>query len=136
MVLIQRDQEATEGTDASTYTFADDQTYAIIRDVENKIVVGIDHHQNKHQHPKTMSAEIGTWTKKKGTLFKKGRGLDWHRRNTAETIKAWALEQIPLTGRVTLKKKPLSDGYIYDASVQPDEGLAIVTYHCNPLQNE
>lgn len=120
-----------------TYSFGDN-TQVLIRDTTNNLVVGLDPHQNKHQHPKTMIAQLGTWTKKKGSTFARGKGLAWHTTNTAVTMQNWAITHLPLQPNqtITLAKRPMTDGYIYDAALFLDQGIAVVAYHCNPTESE
>jgi hypothetical protein len=102
-----------------------------------EVQVHLEAHQNKHQHHKSMIPQLGTWTKKKGTTFKAGRGLDWHRNNTAVTMRNWALGLGLTDGQSrTAVKEPMADGYIYDAKAMRAGGVLNVTYHCNPPQNE
>ena len=104
---------------------------------QEEIRVYLDSHQNKHQHPESMIAELGIWTKKKGTLFASGKGLAWHQKNTAETIKNWAMQQQYVDKQKHIPKKTaMDDGYIYDASAFKEGNVIYVTYHCNPEANE
>jgi hypothetical protein len=121
----------------NSYSFGD-KTQVLIRDTTNNLVVGLDPHQNKHQHPKTMIAQLGIWKSKKGSTFARGKGLAWHTANTAITMQNWAIGQLPLQPNqtITLAKRPMTDGYIYDASIQLDQGIAVVAYHCNPTESE
>ena len=89
-----------------------------------QVDVYLEHHQNKHQHKNSMIAEIGTWKAKKGSLFASGKGLQWHRTNTAVMVRNWALSLGLVDGQSrTLKKAPLTDGYIYDASASRAGGV-------------
>ncbi|MHB8626331.1 MAG: hypothetical protein ACYDBJ_06270 [Aggregatilineales bacterium] len=131
--LIPEPEQDIEEDDAS------EGGYVILEDKPNQIIVRLDSHQNKHQHKKTLIPQIGMWKAKKGTTFAFGRGLDWHRANTAVTMQKWALglkATMSEGKRETLLKRPLSDGYIYDASALMTKGEIIVDYHCNPLKNE
>ncbi len=102
-----------------------------------QVDVYLEHHQNKHQHKNSMIAEIGTWKAKKGSLFASGKGLQWHRTNTAVMVRNWALSLGLVDGQSrTLKKAPLTDGYIYDASASRAGGVVNVSYHCNPTETE
>ena len=102
---------------------------------EENIEVYIDSHQDKHQHPDSVI--YGPWGHKRGSSFASGRGRKWHSENTAVTIKKWALAQNLKEGDIKFPKKvPMSDGYIYDASVMMQKGKIYVTYHCNPPKSE
>jgi hypothetical protein len=102
---------------------------------EKDIEVYMDSHQDKHQNPDSVI--YGVWKHKRGSQFASGRGRDWHAANTAVTIRDWALKQSLKEGDLRFPKKvPMSDGYIYDASVMMLKGKIYVTYHCNPLKNE
>lgn len=109
----------------------------LVRDKDN-VAVYLDNHQNKHQHGNSMIAEFGAWKAKKGSTFKAGKGLAWHKENTAVTIANWALAQNLSDGQVKYpsKTKPLADGYIYDAKVERTGTRISVVYHCNPPSNE
>jgi hypothetical protein len=126
-----------ETTTYDKYQFGD-KTQVLIRDKTNNLVIGLDPHQNKHQHPKSRIPELGPWKYKSGTKFAYGKGLTWHRDNTAKTMQKWAIKQLPIgpTDKVILPKKPLSDEYIYDAALFMDQGVNVLTYHCNPQSDE
>ena len=124
-----------QNTTAALYNFGD-KSQVLIRDTANNLIIGIDTHQNKHQHPNALIPQLGTWIRKKGSTFAKGKGLEWHRNNTAKTMQTWAKANLPIAQQIYLQKQPLSDGYIYDATLFMDLGVAVVTYHCNPPKNE
>ena len=94
-----------------------------------EVNVYLEHHQNKHQHKNAMIAEIGTWKSKKGSTFASNKGLQWHRTTTAVVVRDWALSAGLTDGTsAVLKKKPMSDGYIYDASAEQAGGVINVSY--------
>ena len=104
---------------------------------EKNIQVWLEPHQNKHQHADSMIPQLGSWKSKKGSLFASGRGLEWHRANTAVTIRNWALALGLKEGESRIpKKEPMTDGYIYDATAEMQKGVIIVSYHCNPPEDE
>lgn len=125
-----------DNTEASAET-DDEVSGAVLLIKEANIRVYLDSHQNKHQHGKSMIAELGVWKSKKGSTFAEGRGLAWHRTHTAVTIKNWALAQKINDGeKKTPKKEPLDDGYIYDATAERRGDVITVIYHCNPVKSE
>jgi hypothetical protein len=105
--------------------------------VAPEIKVYLEHHQNKHQHKNSMIGELGVWKSKKGTTFKAGKGLAWHRANTAVTARDWAASLGLADGEARVAKKaPMADGYIYDVKAMRAGGRINVTYHCNPVSDE
>lgn len=103
---------------------------------EGNYRVFLDSHQNKHQS--TMIPELGAWGSKMGSRFKTGRGLQWHKDNTAKTVLAWAKAQNVGEGKKVIASKttPLPDGNIYDAAAMNDGNFVVVVYHCNPPADE
>jgi hypothetical protein len=109
---------------------------------EDDVLVLIDSHQQKHQHPSARIAQFGTYRGKKGSRFAKTKDLEWHRANTAQTVKTMVLEAVR-DGRakkesVYATPKTPRDGIVYDLGISWDEtGRKWVgSYHCNPLRNE
>jgi hypothetical protein len=107
-----------------------------------RVMVYIDSHQNKHQHPKSKIHFDIAYTGKSGSQFRQGKDLAWHKVNTAKTMKNWALGldrkgQLVEGGKpMSLEKVELDDGVIYDATAQKAGGVITVVYHCNPPKTE
>jgi hypothetical protein len=107
---------------------------------EDNVVVLIDSHQQKHQSDQIT--QFPPYSGGKGSKFASGKGLDWHRDNTALVVKA-TVQQAVESGQVTRTKdytpsKVPKDGIVYDLIVRYDEptGKYVGSYHCNPLENE
>ncbi len=107
---------------------------------EGNIIVWLDHHQQKHQYEKIP--EFPAYEGKPGSKFGDGKGADWHRDNTAVTVREEAVKavragQVSATEDFVLKKRPI-DGIVYDLTVTLDEptGKYVASYHCNPLRSE
>ena len=106
------------------------------------VVVLIDHHQNKHQHPEAQTTKFGQYEGGKGTKFASHKDLEWHRTNTAETVKQTVLDAV--SDKSVTQEKPLApskdaiDGIIYDLLITFDEptGKWVGSYHCNPVVSE
>lgn len=128
---------SAQNAEASNATNTVDPSNSVILIDRENIKVYLDKHQNKHQHPNTMIAQLGRWQSRKGTTFKKGKDLNWHMEHTAQTIMHWALEQQYDENKPIIPKKtPMGDGYIYDASATKIGETIYVFYHCNPQQDE
>jgi hypothetical protein len=109
---------------------------------EDDVLVLIDSHQQKHQHPSARVAQFGTYRGKKGSRFAKAKDLEWHRANTAQTVKAMVLEAVR-DGRakkesVYATPKTPRDGIVYDLAISWDESGRkwVGSYHCNPVRSE
>jgi hypothetical protein len=107
---------------------------------EDNVVVLIDHHQQKHQMDKIP--EFPAYSGEPGSKFAAGKGLQWHRDNTAQVVKT-TVEQA-VAGKLATPTKDYTppkvpkDGIVYDLIIRYDEptGKFVGSYHCNPLVNE
>ena len=129
----------TEGGFARTQVEFDTAMNVQLLDEDN-IVVIIDHHQQKHQRDKIP--EFPAYSGDPGSKFASGKGLEWHRTNTAVAVKAFVLDAVSkklvtATKDYTFKKTP-RNGIVYDLliSYDPPTGKWVGSYHCNPLRNE
>jgi hypothetical protein len=129
----------TEGAFAQTKVQFDEAKNIELLDEDN-VVVLIDHHQQKHQMDKIP--EFPAYSGDPGSKFAPGKGLAWHRQNTAQVVKATvqqAVEQqlVTATKDYTPPKTP-KDGIVYDLIIRYDEptGKWVGSYHCNPLRDE
>jgi hypothetical protein len=107
---------------------------------EDNVVVLIDHHQQKHQMDKIT--EFPAYSGESGSKFAPGKGLAWHRQNTAQVVKT-TVQQAVQNKLVTTTKdytppKTPKDGIVYDLIIRYDEptGKWVGSYHCNPLRDE
>lgn len=108
-----------------------------------RYVVWLQHHQNKHQHPKARIPEIGAWNSAAGDRFSSEKGLEWHKKNTAEWILQWLVahsDEIVQKkgGDVTPDKTVTKDDedVTYDLTAWLEgEGVISGSYHCNPAKD-
>ena len=130
---------ATGGEFARTKVEFDTAANIELIDADN-VVVLIDHHQQKHQRDKIP--EFPAYTGEPGSKFASGKDLEWHRGNTAETVKATVLDSVDkrlVTATTTYApSKVPKDEIVYDLIVSYDAptGKWVGSYHCNPLRNE
>jgi hypothetical protein len=108
-------------------------------DADN-VVVLIDDHQQKHQSEKIP--QFKAYTGDPGTKFAGGKGLEWHRANTARQVKL-TVEDAVRTQKVTTTTsyappKDAIHGIIYDLLISYDDatGKYVGSYHCNPVVDE
>ena len=77
-----------------------------------------------------------------GSKFAAGKGLQWHRDNTAQVVKSTVQQAV--AGKLATPTKDYTpskvpkDGIVYDLIIRYDEptGKYVGSYHCNPLVNE
>jgi hypothetical protein len=129
----------TEGAFAQTKVQFDEAKNIELLDEDN-VVVLIDHHQQKHQMDKI--AEFPAYSGEPGSKFAAGKGLQWHRDNTAKVVKSTVQQAV--AGKLATPTKDYTpskvpkDGIVYDLIIRYDEptGKYVGSYHCNPLANE
>lgn len=107
---------------------------------EDNVVVLLDSHQQKHQRDKIP--EFPVYSGEPGSKFAPGKGLAWHRENTAAVVKATvqqavAQRLVTTTTNYSPPKTP-KDGIVYDLTITYDEptGKWVGGYHCNPVRDE
>jgi hypothetical protein len=106
-----------------------------------RYVVWLQHHQNKHQSARIP--EIGTWNAKAGDRFGPDKGLEWHKKNTAEWVLKWLVahseEVIQKKGGEVMPDKTETkddDDITYDLTAWMEaEGVIIGSYHCTPAKD-
>jgi hypothetical protein len=129
----------TEGKFARTKVEFDTAANIELLDEDN-VVVLIDHHQQKHQRDKI--AHFPAYSGEPGSKFATGKGLEWHRTNTAQVVKATVLDSVDkqrvTTSTTYAPPKVAKDGIVYDLIVSHDAptGKWVGSYHCNPLRDE
>src|SRR5262245_53394680 len=109
---------------------------------EDNVVVLIDHHQQKHQRDKIP--QFPAYQGAPGSKFATGKGLEWHRENTAKVVMATVQGAVaagratPTTTSSQPKPQTEQDGYIYGLTIRYDEptGKWVGGYHCNPPKDE
>jgi hypothetical protein len=142
--LDEDDDEALQAIFETGGTFAKTKVDVPPGNVElidaDNVVVLLDDHQQKHQTEKIP--EFKAYTGDPGTKFADGKGLEWHRTNTARQVKR-TVEDAVRTGLVTTTTSyaPAKDaihGIIYDLliSYDDDTGKYVGSYHCNPVVDE
>jgi hypothetical protein len=108
-------------------------------DADN-VVVLIDDHQQKHQTEKIP--QFKAYTGDPGTKFADGKGLEWHRANTARQVKRTVEDAVRTTQVTTTTSyapaKDAINGIIYDLLISYDDatGKYVGSYHCNPVVDE
>jgi hypothetical protein len=131
----------TEGAYAVKKIEFDEAKNELLLDADDAAVL-IDHHQNKHQHPDAQITKFGQYEGAKGTKFASHKDLEWHRTNTAETVKQTVLTAVrdktaSQEKDVAPSKDPI-DGIVYDLLISFDKpsGKWVGSYHCNPVVSE